>query len=185
MGPADQNRQIDPIAPALNSRREKPEEPPRLLRRPDQDRANIGPEDRRRRKRKGRFVKHIWLERARGKLAPLRRDRLEPGQRAPFHREGIGRVAVRERSAAGSSNGRRCVSQSDNRRRIVRDSDGHARPSAFSGRTENQTVEAETVFRQGEQTGRFEYQRHGAGNGGAEKPERRDQRHQQDEVQRK
>ena len=103
MRPAYQHRQIETVAPPLNAGREETKKPPRLSSRPDQNRAGIGAEDRRSRQRKSRLVKHIRLERARGKLAPLRRDGLEPGQRAPFDREGIGDVAVRERGAQGAA----------------------------------------------------------------------------------
>ncbi len=98
--PADQHRQLETIAPRLDPRRKQAEQPARARSRPHQQRADVGPEHRRRGEREVGLVEHVRLERLRGKLAPRRRDRFETGERAPFHRELMRGVTVGQHGAA-------------------------------------------------------------------------------------
>ena len=130
MRQADEDRQMQAVAPPFDPRREEAEQPARLRLRPDQHRAGVTPEHPRRRQREARLVEDIRLERALGQIAPFAGNRFELLERAPFGRQRIRRLAIGKRCAAHAGDrrcGLRCKSQ------IGRCVDRHDRPHASSG----------------------------------------------------
>ena len=181
IAPADQDRQLDAVAPRLDPRRKKSEQPARVRPRPDEQRADTASEHRRGGEREGRFVEDVGLERAGGELAPFAADRFKLRQAAPFDVERTGRVAVGERGAPRTGDRRRGATERDNRRLIGRRSDRHDRASTLP-RPENQAVQTQPVFGDEEQARRFEDERHGAGDRGAGDPQPGDEREAQHEI---
>ena len=129
MRPADEDRQLEPIAALRDARRKKAEQLSRPRSRPDQDRADAVAEHGRGGERESGLVKDVGLERARGEVAPVVRYRDELGQPAPFHRKGVDRVTVGDHGAARAGDGRNGALKRDTRR-VVRTGPCHNNPCA-------------------------------------------------------
>jgi hypothetical protein len=111
----------------FDSRRKQAEQMARLSAGPHQHGAGIAAENLRRGKQERRLVEYIWLERVRGEFAPFGDDRLKRRQRAPLDGEGIGCVAIRNRSPAGFGNRAGGVFERNDQRRIGCGSARHSR----------------------------------------------------------